>query len=316
MDYLGLGGLIVGLLLFAWLAYRAIRARRLWVKLAGGIPAGLLALVCGAATVLAAIGYSKINAVHPNPVPQLTAPVTKEAILRGESLAHICAGCHSSNGKLPLTGQDFTAGDSGPPTGTLWAANLTPAHLGTWSDGEIVRAIREGVRRDGHSLMIMPAGAFHNMSDDDVLAIVAYLRSQPAVQPDSPPRSVNVLGAIMFAAVIPDDVFTAQPPLTKPVIAPPRARTPEYGGYLVHLGCQDCHGTDYHGSSGSSDGPPPSPDLIDFAKKHTVAEFVTTLRTGKKPDGTALSEEMPWRDLEKFSDDDFAAIALYLKMQN
>lgn len=314
MDYLGLGALIVGLLLFVFLAYRAFRAKRLWVKFAGGIPATLLALVFGAATTLAFVGYSKLNAVRPNPVPQVTAPVNAVAISRGETLARTCAGCHASNGQLPLAGQDFLGLDPGPPMGTLWASNLTPAHLSEWSDGEIVRAIREGVKRDGTSTMIMPAGAFRNLSDEDVLALVAYLRSQPAVEPSSPPRQLNVLGAIMVAAVIPDDIFTAQPPQTAPVIAPPRAATAEYGGYLVHLGCQDCHGTDFQGSAGG-DGPPPSPSLVEFAKAHTVAEFVKTLRTGVKPDGTPLSEEMPWRDLEKFSDDDFAAIALYLKIQ-
>lgn len=313
MDYLGLGGLIAGFVIFALLAYRAIRARRLWVKLAGGIPAGLLALVCGAATVLAFVGYNKLNATHSNPVPRLSAPITTETITRGEIFARTCAGCHSPNGQLPLAGQDFFGQDSGPPIGTLWAPNLTPAHLKDWSDGEIIRAIREGVRRDGRSLMIMPSSAFHNMSDEDVLALVAYLRSQPAVEPISPPRQFNVLGAIMLAAVIPDSIFTAQSPLTNPVVAPARASTAEYGNYLAHLGCQDCHGSDFRGSAGSEGGPPPSPDLIEFAKTHSVEEFVKTLRTGIKPDGTPLSEEMPWRDLEKFSDDDFAAIALYLK---
>lgn len=233
-------------------------------------------------------------------------------ISRGEAIARTCAGCHSSNGQLPLAGQDFLGENSGPPMGTLWAANLTPAHLGSWSDGEIVRAIREGVGRDGRSLMIMPAGAFRNLSDDDVLALVAYLRSQPAVEPSSPPRQLNVLGAIMLATVIPDHILTAQPPHTEPVIAPPRAATAAYGGYLILLGCQHCHGTDFRGSPGG-DGPPPSPSLVGFAKTHTVAEFVSTLRTGVKPNGTPLNEEMPWRDLEKFSDDDFAAMALYLQ---
>ncbi|MBC8160185.1 MAG: cytochrome c [Roseiflexaceae bacterium] len=316
MDYLGLGALVVGCVIFALLAYRAVRARRLWLKLVGGIPSALLALVFGGAAALAFIGYNKLNAVRPNPVPQLTATMNTEAITRGETFARTCAGCHSSNGNLPLTGQDFLGEDSGPPIGTLWAANLTPAQLAAWSDGEIVRAIREGVGRDGRSLMIMPASAFHGMSDDDVLALVAYLRSQPAVEPSSPPRQVNVLGAILLAAVIPDSIFSAQAPITSPIAAPPRASTPEYGGYLIHLGCQDCHGSDFRGLAAGGDGPPPGPDLIDFAKTHTVAEFVSTLRTGVKPDGTPLNEDMPWRDLEKFSDDDFAAMALYLQTLN
>lgn len=312
MDYPGLVALVVGCVVFALLSYRAVRARRLWVKLAGGLPAALLALLFGAATALAFVGYGKINAVRPNPVPQISAPINAATISRGETLARTCAGCHASDGQLPLSGQDFLAGDAGPPLGTLWAANLTPAHLGTWSDGEIVRAIREGIGRDGRSLMIMPSSAFRNLSDEDVLALVAYLRSQPAVAPRSPPRQLNVLGAIMVAAVIPDAIFSAQPPVAQPVVAPPRAATAAYGDYLIHLGCQDCHGADFRGSPGG-DGPPPAPELITFAKTHTVAEFVATLRTGLTPAGTPLSDEMPWRDYAGFSDDDFAALALYLQ---
>lgn len=313
MDYLGLGALIVALLLFGFLAYRAWRARRLWLRLAGGIPATLLAIVFGAATVLAFVGYGKLGARRPNPVPQLTAAITPATVANGERFARTCAGCHSPNGQLPLAGQDFFGEGDGPPIGTLWAPNLTPAHLDAWSDGEIVRAIREGVGRDGSSLMIMPAQAFHGMSDDDVLTLVAYLRSQPPVEPPSPPRQINVLGAIMFATVIPDDIFTAQPPRAEAVTSPPRGRTVAYGGYLANLGCQDCHGGNLRGGAPGGDGPPAGPNLVAFANEHGVEQFVATLRTGKKPDGTPLSEEMPWRDLEEFSDDDFAAIALYLQ---
>jgi hypothetical protein len=86
----------------------------------------------------------------------------------------------------------------------LWAANLTPAHFKNWSDGEIVRAIREGVGKDGRSLVIMPSEVFHNLSDADVQAIVAVLLAQPAVEPDTPTKQFNVLGAIMAAALLLD----------------------------------------------------------------------------------------------------------------
>ncbi len=107
--------------------------------------------------------------------------------------------------------------------GDFWAPNLTPAGLADWSDGEIVRAIREGVGRDGRSLLSVPSATFRNLSDSDVLALLAYLRTQLAMGEPSPARRCNVLGAILIATIIPDESFSAQPPLVAPVVGP-RAR--------------------------------------------------------------------------------------------
>jgi len=311
MDYLGLGVLIVLALLFAFLTYRAIRARRTWVKLAGGIPAALFTLIFGAGTVLALVGYSKVNAQRPNPVPPMQAQLTPQLIADGERFARACAGCHATNGELPLAGQDFF-GEGGPPIGTLWAPNLTQAHLADWSDGEIVRAIREGVKKDGTSTIIMPSAAFRHLSDEDVLALVAYLRSQPPVEPSTPPRQFNVLGAIMLATMFPPEIFTAQEPITQPVVAPTRGPTAEYGGYLIHFGCMDCHGENLAGMPLSQDGPGGGPNLTTTPQRLTEEQFVTLLRTGAYPDGRVLSENMPWKEFEKFSDDDFRALYKHL----
>ncbi len=72
MDYPGLGMLSGLTLICAALAVRAYRARRRWVKLAGGLPMTLLGAIFGAAAILALVGYGKLNATRPNPVPQLT----------------------------------------------------------------------------------------------------------------------------------------------------------------------------------------------------------------------------------------------------
>ena len=313
MDYVGLGVLVVLLLVFALATFVALRSRRTWVKVLGGIVGGLFTLVAGVAIVLALVGYGKLNAIQPNPPSALTAEITPEKVANGERFARTCTGCHSSNGQLPLTGQNFFEG-GGPPIGTLYAPNLTPAHLADWTDGEIIRAIREGVGRDGRSLIIMPASAFHNLSDDDVTSLVAYLRSQPAVEPDTPPKQISVVGAIMIATLFPPEIFTAQPPITGPQGAPPRGVTPEYGKYLTSLGCQDCHGANLAGippGAADENSPPPGPNLTDVDKRLTMDQFVTLLRTGHYPDGSMLSEEMPWQDFEKLSDDDFRAMYAY-----
>ncbi len=311
MDYPGLALVIASCLLFGFLAYRSIKAGRRWVQLAAGIPCVLLALLFGAATVLALVGYAKLSEQHPNPVSQLTVVSTPAMIANGERFARSCAGCHSANGNLPLSGHNFFGSD-GPPIGTLWAPNLTPAHLADWSDGEIIRAIREGVGRDGRTLMVMPASSFRNLSDEDVLSLVAYLRSQPAVEPASPPRQISVLGAILLAIVPPDFFLSAQPPLSSAVIAPPRGPTAAYGGYLTRIECQGCHAANLAGGP-AGEGPPPGPNLTTIPQWVTADEFVTLLRTGRFPDGRLIGPNMPIKYLEKMSDDDIRAIYAYLR---
>jgi mono/diheme cytochrome c family protein len=310
MDYPGLVFLVVVCLLSGFLAYRSSKARRRWVRFVAGVPCLILALLFGAATTLALMGYSKLNTVHPNPVPQITVALTPAMAADGERFARSCAGCHSASGNLPLSGHDFFGSD-GPPIGTLWAPNLTPAQLAGWSDGEIMRAIREGVGRDGRSLMVMPASSFRHLSDEDVLSLVAYLRAQPAVEPLSPPRQITVLGAILLA-VMPDFFLSAQPPLSSAVVAPLRGPTAAYGGYLTRIECQGCHAANLAGGPAGA-GPPPGPNLTTIPQWVTADEFVTLLRTGRFPDGRLIGPNMPIKYLEKMSDDDIRAIYAYLE---
>ena len=147
--------------------------------------------------------------------------------------------------EAPLVGRNF--GEGGPPVGRLHAPNLTPAgEIGDWSDGEVIRAIREGVHKSGRPLVIMPSEIFHDLSDTDVQAIVAYLRSQPAVQPATPPTKLNVVAALFIGA----GVFhtSAQMPITQPLVAPAEGASADYGKYLVSiLGCRACHGENLEG---------------------------------------------------------------------
>lgn len=127
--------------------------------------------------------------------------------------------------------------------GRLYAPNLTPGgNIDDWSDGELVRAIREGVHKTGRSLIIMTSGTFSHLSDD-VRAIVAYLRAQPPTGKPMPSNRFNV-GA-MFVNLI--DLRSAGPPIRE-VTAPP-AGTVAYGKYMVDIiGCSDCHGVSYRAS--------------------------------------------------------------------
>jgi mono/diheme cytochrome c family protein len=308
-DFVGVGLLVLLTALFVWLLLRSWGSKNAILKWIGLVLSGLLALAFGLLTVMSLIGFSKLNQTHPNPVAEVTAAGTPEQIARGEKFAGFCAGCHSPNAQPPLVGTDFSAG--GPPIGTLYAPNLTPAHLAEWSDGEIIRAIREGVGRDGRSLIIMPSNIFHNLSDEDVQSIVAYLRAQPAAEPDTPPKNINVVGALLVNTA---PIFTVQPPITGPVVAPPQGPTAEYGEYLVSiLACHECHGPDLTGGVGGGLGPPPGPNLTQIVPNWTEEDFITLMRTGKSPDGREVSPDMPWAEFDAFAtDDDLRAMYAYL----
>lgn len=305
-DPVGVAVLVAAVTGLSWLTVRAWRAQRLPWRVGGVAIAGMLMLVCAAALVLAMRGYWKLNRGHSNPVPNVSVTLTPEQLARGEQFAGMmCAGCHAADGALPLEGNDFL-GEDAPLIGRFYAPNLTPTHLGEWSDGEIIRAIREGIHRSGRSLLIMPSETFKNLSDNDVESVVAFLRSQPPVEPDTPRPRLNVLGAIgaNFAPI-----FAAQPPVTGPVTAPVPGATPEYGRYLASVTCALCHGEDLTGSVQFE-----VPSLIGAAFSWTEDDFASFFETGVKPGGASVADTvMPWRQLGEFmGEEGLQAIILYL----
>src|SRR5258708_25071462 len=193
-DAFGILLLIALITLFGFLTTRAWKLKIPFLKWAGTLLAGLLTLIPSLLLVLALIGFYKLNEKHNNPIANIHVSGTPAQIARGERLANICASCHTTNGQLPLSGANFIVKFGLPPLGTLYAPNLTPSgNIQDWTDGEVIRAIREGVHKDGRSLLIMPANAFRNMSEDDVQALVAYLRSQPPTDKQTPDNRFNLL---------------------------------------------------------------------------------------------------------------------------
>jgi mono/diheme cytochrome c family protein len=312
--------LVVGIILIlvaVGLVYLFIRARGAksgLVRWPVAILAGLLAVLFALVGVVDLRGVYTLTAARTNPVSALKASTSPDALARGEHLAHICAGCHSTTDDLPLDGGQlsFLSNPDGSGLGALYAPNLTPGGpLKDWSDGEIARAIREGVAQDGHPLLIMPSSHFRVMSDADVAAIVGFLRTQPAVARATPPRQMNLIGTLLVGAgAFPTE---AQPPVVEPVGAPPAGVTAEFGKYLVDLSsCQSCHGEDLAG--GRPGQGPVGPNLTLIVPRWTEAQFVQTIRTGKDPTGYALRPDMmPWRNFSAaYSDDELKAIFAYL----
>jgi mono/diheme cytochrome c family protein len=212
----------------------------------------LLGVIVGAAVLLLCAVLVWLALRSPNLRPARTDKIesTPARLTRGEYLVkHVgdCLGCHSDHNDLlgfpvkPGTeGQGGFAFDEtfGVP-GVVCAQNLTPdsaTGLGTWTDGELLRAIREGVSRDGHALFpMMPYQALRDLSNEDAYAIVVYLRTLKPIRHAVPPTRLSFPANLM--------IKFAPKPVAGPVVIPDDAKDHRaYSRYIVTIaGCQDCH---------------------------------------------------------------------------
>jgi mono/diheme cytochrome c family protein len=175
---------------------------------------------------------------------------TPERLARGRYLIeHVadCLGCHSDFhfDRFAIPIKAGTEGQGGYPfdkrvgvPGMVQAQNITSDPefgLGAWSDGEVMRAIREGLNRKGEALFpMMPYPYFHEMSDEDVRSVVVYLRTLPPIHRAVAPRRLDF--PVNFL------VRFAPKPETGPVTAPDPKDGLAYGKYLVDIaGCRECH---------------------------------------------------------------------------
>ena len=265
------------------------------------------------------------------PYPNLHATNDSAAIARGKYLAFgpaHCSGCHSpaenqekiNNGEeLPLIGGlGFDL-----PIGKLYSRNITPdaeTGIGKIPDSVIVRSLRYGVAHDGHAILdMMP---FHNLSDEDMVAVLSFLRSQQPVKNSVPDHKMNFLGkavkAFLLKPVGPDGPVAD---FVKP------DTTAEYGNYLTHYitNCRGCHtnrslmtgaytGPDFAGGlkfeSATEKGaycvtPNLTPD-IETGKitGWTEEQFINRFRLKK----IIAASDMPWDQFRKMSDNDLKAI--------
>lgn len=182
--------------------------------------------------------------------PETLSGVDRNPLVEhGEYLVHqvlVCVECHTekdgSRYANPMTGPPGAGGECfGPEAGIpgiVCSTNLTSdaeTGLGTWTDEEILRATREGVGRDGEVLFpMMPFNSYRSLSDDDARAMIAYLRTLPAVRSDIPRRELHLPAEVVERM--------RPPPLDVPVPEPDRDDPVSYGRYLATLSaCISCH---------------------------------------------------------------------------
>ncbi len=249
----------------------------------------------------------------------LAIPTDSATIARGAHLGQAVVACGECHG-ADLGGQVLPMGGLGDFT----APNLTAGRGGVGgsyrTEAEWIRAIRHGVRADGTPLVFMPSAPYAHLSDEDLAAILAWVRSRPPVDREHPaltigPDGHEVLaadpGLIIAAAII--DHRRVPPARVTP------GRTVEYGRYLANIaGCTHCHGPSLKGGLQlGAPGTPPSTDLTSTGPtaQWTEAQFAMAVQGGVRPAGTGINPFMPWKNYRFMTADEVGAIFDYIRAQ-
>ncbi|MDP4114656.1 MAG: cytochrome C [Bacteroidota bacterium] len=190
-----------------------------------------------------------INSAYPvsSPPENIKISPTSEMLNRGEYLAkHVayCIYCHSERDinkfACPLVegtegkgGEKF--GDDGGYPGYIYVKNITPASIGGWSDGELIRAVTCGVTKDNFPIFpVMNYAGFNTLSKSDLYSIVAFIRTLKPIKNDVPFSKIN----------FPTNIFIKMLPLknSSPVEEIDTSNIIEYGKYLANIAsCKYCH---------------------------------------------------------------------------
>ena len=289
------------------------------MKTLGKILAGILVVVL---MVLGTIFVFSTQTLNKNiEYTDVSPPIPRDsaAVARGRHLSRAIAKCVDCHGD-DLGGQVvFDA----MPMARVVAPNLTTGRGGIGgnrSDDDFLRAIRHGIGVGGRALVLMPAGNYWHMGDADVGALIAYLRTLPAVDRELPATAFGLVGRVLLLKGDLDPMFEAKEmDHTARRPAPPAAdTTADYGRYLTEIGgCTGCHGATLAG--GPIPGTPPeTPPATNITPEGigtwTEQDFFRALREGMRPNGTAIdSTMMPIRLTREMTDLETKAIYIYLR---
>ncbi len=297
-------------------------------KILGYTLLGLLVLVLGMAA------YIQLSPAptYDSPIPDVKITADSSHIAEGARIAlTLCAYCHRGEGGK-LSG-NLVVND--PELGKLWSGNITQhpeAGIGTYTDGELFRLLRTGIKRDGH--FAGPFMLFPLMSDDDIASVISFLRSDaPQVQPSpnrQPPAEMSFLLNMLMKVIL-----KPLPYPSKPIVAPAPTDQLAYGRYLAtgKWNCFSCHSANFETNNelepeksvGFFGGGNPvadkennivhsaniTPDPEHGIGAWTQEQFAAAVRFGKRPDGRSLRHQMP--PMTVLRDEEISALWTYLK---
>jgi mono/diheme cytochrome c family protein len=304
----------------------------------------VLVLVALAATVAAAgVGYLYTKYPNVPPAEYVTIAATPERIARGEYLSkHVtgCVECHAERDFTKYAGPvkpetlgkgGESYGDPETPIRVLYSKNITPAAIGSWTDGELIRAFTAGVNKGGEPLFpLMPYPRYARLSRDDVEAIVAYIRTLKPLEYTAPARELGMPLSLIVRTMPAHAEFRPTPPISDRVA---------YGEYMTNAAvCGDCHtpiddqgtaipGREYAGGlemklpgGGVVRSSNLTPDADTGIGTWTEQQFVEKFKAfdGAEHRSLSVSEQrentwMPWYAYAGMTREDLGAIYSYLR---
>lgn len=287
-----------------------------WLAFALGAAVVLLAAAAAAVVVGERLGVQRAQRMVQVSVQPVAYRSDEAALQRGRHLfaSRGCADCHGADGG------GRTLVDDGKGT-RLAGHNITRGNpaLAAYTEVDWVRSIRHGVAPSGRPLRLMPSEDYNRLTDDDLAALVAWVRQlppaggnlRPTIELPLPARVLYGFGAIPEAY---EKIDHKRPP-SQPV---PEGTGADYGAYVAQM-CMGCHGHDLAGGripGGPPDWPPAARlragEGSVMPRYADAAAFTKMLRTGKRPDGTPIAV-MPFGSLAQMSDTEAAALFNYLK---
>ncbi|MGE0863282.1 MAG: cytochrome C [Vicinamibacterales bacterium] len=302
-----------------------------------GVLVAVVVLAAGAG-----FGYLMFAFPKAPPPAAVTLEPTPERLARGKYLSdHVtmCTDCHSERdwtkfsgpvkpGRIGVGGQEFALGGAG----TLYAKNITPAAIGSWTDGELQRAVTAGVSKDGTPLFpLMPYPHFGAMAADDMHAILVYVRSWQAIESQVTPRTLNFPMNLIVRTI---------PAAGSPQPRPSPEDKVAYGRYMTRAAlCADCHtpmddrgqpvaGRDFAGGNEFVEtgyrvrSANITPDSDTGIGSWTEQQFIDKFKGFETPSDAVLSEAerrqntpMPWTGYAGMTREDLSAIYAFLRTQ-
>lgn len=290
--------------------------------------------------ILVAISYLRFALPDVGPAPDIKIEITAERMQRGEYLANTlmsCVDCHSMRDMTrfsgPVVGEKYAGGgpefteELGAP-GNFYAPNLTPFHLGEWTDGEIYRALTSGVSKDGRALFpVMPYLLYAKASEEDIYSVIAYLRTLSPVE-NTVPEPEPKFPFSLILNTIPKNPGHQEIPDKNDIV--------KYGEYVTSLAaCIDCHtpmvkgkfdmerafagGMEFILPGGTVRSANITPDKETGIGSWTEETFVNRFRAYNDSVftppvvGAGFNTIMPWTQYSKIDDYDLKAIYAYLQ---
>lgn len=293
--------------------------------------------------ILLAAGISYIKFFLPNiETADIQIEVTPERVARGEYLANhvtLCIDCHSTRDWSKFSGPYIKGTEGGGGElfnrdlgfpGEYVSANITPTGVGTWTDGELYRAITSGIGKDGRALFpVMPYLNYGKMDKEDIYSIIAYIRTLPGKEKEIPAPETDFPMNIIINTI---------PKAPEHQAIPDKSDALAYGKYIANAaGCAECHtpveqgrliegmtnagGREFKLPIGLLRSPNITPDpetgIGHWTKEQFIERFKSYLPEHYTPQetGTGYNTIMPWTMYSGMNQEDLSALFDYLQSQ-